>query len=56
MYIYQPSRILLKQQIKKQSHYIKGKVLDVGSGDFSRYKSLFNYKEYIRMDIERMIM
>ncbi len=53
MYIYQPSRILLKQQIKKQSHYIKGKVLDVGAGDFSRYESLFNCKEYIKMDIKK---
>ena len=53
MYIYQPSRILLKQQVKKQSHYIKGKVLDVGAGDFSRYESLFNCKEYIKMDTEK---
>ena len=53
MYIYQPSRILLKQQIKKQSHYIKGRVLDVGAGDFSRYESLFDCKEYIKMDIKK---
>jgi len=53
MYIYQPSRILLKQQIKKQSHYIKGKVLDIGAGDFSRYESFFDCKEYIKMDIEK---
>lgn len=53
MYIYQPVRILLKQQIKKYSHHIRGKVLDVGAGSFSRYRDLFNYDEYIKVDIEK---
>ncbi len=52
MYIYQPNRILLDRQIKKYSHYIKGRVLDVGAGSFSRYVGFFNYREYIKMDIQ----
>ncbi len=52
MYIYQPNRILLDEQIKKYSRYIKGKVLDVGAGSFSRYQRFFNVQEYIKMDIE----
>lgn len=52
MYIYQPQRILLREQIKKYSPYIKGGVLDVGSGSYSRYIDLFNFQEYVKMDIE----
>jgi len=50
-YIYQPHRILLHKQIKKYSYFIKGKVLDVGAGSYSRYIDVFNCKEYIKMDI-----
>ncbi|OGZ32597.1 MAG: hypothetical protein A3I88_02540 [Candidatus Portnoybacteria bacterium RIFCSPLOWO2_12_FULL_39_9] len=53
MYIYQPDRVLLKRQIEKYSHYIKGKVLDVGAGKTSRYRDLFDCREYIKMDIEK---
>jgi len=53
MYIFQPDRYLLKQQVKKYSHYIKGKVLDVGAGKFSRYRSLFACDKYIKMDVEK---
>lgn len=53
MYIFQPDRVLLAQQVKKYSHYINGRVLDVGAGDFSRYISFFNHKEYIKMDIKK---
>jgi len=53
MYIFQPDRYLLKQQIKRYSHYIKGKVLDVGAGEFSRYRNLFKCEEYIKMDIKK---
>ncbi|MFZ5559786.1 MAG: class I SAM-dependent methyltransferase [Patescibacteria group bacterium] len=51
--IYQPVRVLLEEQVKKYSHYIKGKVLDVGAGSFSRYEGLFNCSEYIKMDVEK---
>lgn len=53
MYIFQPERYLLKQQVKKYSHYIKGRVLDVGAGEFSRYQDLFKCDEYIKMDIKK---
>lgn len=53
MYIFQPDRFLLFQQIKKYSFYIKGKVLDVGAGDFSRYRGLFTCEEYIKLDIKK---
>lgn len=52
MYLYQPNRILLDEQIKKCSSYIKGKVLDVGAGAFSRYKGFFHFQEYIKMDVQ----
>lgn len=51
MYIFQPDRYLLEKQIKVVSHYIKGKVLDLGAGDFNRYGHLFNCDEYLKMDI-----
>lgn len=51
MYIFQPRRFSLDEQIKKFSPYIKGKVLDVGAGSYSRYTDFFNFKEYVKMDI-----
>lgn len=50
MYIYKPYRILLDEQIKKYSSYIKGKILDVGAGSYSHYIDFFKYQEYIKMD------
>jgi len=41
----------LEKQIKKYSFHIKGKVLDVGAGSFSRYIDHFDCEEYIKMDI-----
>ena len=49
--IYQPARTELWNQIKKYSHFISGRVLDVGAGGVSRYQNLFNCTEYLRMDI-----
>ena len=51
-YIYQTDRIELYEQIKCHSSFIKGRVLDVGAGSFSRYKDLFNFDEYIKMNTE----
>jgi SAM-dependent methyltransferase len=51
MYIFQPDRYLLQKQIKSVSHYIEGKVLDVGAGEFDRYGKFFRPKERVRMDI-----
>ncbi len=52
MYIFQLERKLLKDLIKQNSHFIKGKVLDVGSGTHRRYQSLFvDVNEYITLDV-----
>ena len=42
----------MDEQIKKYSPYIKGRVLDVGAGSYSRYIDFFKYQEYVKMDIE----
>jgi len=52
-YIYQPERILLEKQVRKYARYIKGIVLDVGSGEPKRYASLFKYNKYITLDIDK---
>ncbi len=49
--IFQPDRYLLKKQVKKYSHYIKGIVLDAGSGDGKRYKSFFKFDKYLTLDV-----
>ncbi|MCX6813430.1 MAG: methyltransferase domain-containing protein [Candidatus Azambacteria bacterium] len=49
--IFQPDRYLLKQQIKKYAHYIKGIVLDAGSGEIRRYKSFLKFEKYLTLDI-----
>lgn len=51
--MFQPDRYLLKKQIQKHSHYIKGIVLDAGSGDGERYKKFFNFDKYIKLDINQ---
>lgn len=49
--LFQPDRYLLKKQIKKNAHYIKGIVLDAGSGDGERYKNFFKFDKYVTLDI-----
>jgi len=49
-YVYKTGRIELREQIKRHAKFIKGRVLDVGSGGFSRYIDLFKFDEYIKMD------
>jgi len=51
MSIFQPDRYLLKKQIQKHAKYIKGVVLDAGSGDGERYKSFFKFDKYMTLDI-----
>ena len=51
-YIYKTGRIELREQIKQHARFIGGRVLDVGAGSLSRYKDLFNFDEYVKMDIE----
>jgi len=50
MYIFQPTRFLIRESIKKHGHYIKGRVLDAGSGSFTRYKQFFNFDKYLTLD------
>lgn len=51
MYIFQLDRTLLQEQIRKFAHNIHGDVLDIGGGEFQRYKKYFKYKSYISMDV-----
>lgn len=51
-YIYKTGRIELIKQIKQHSKFIKGRILDVGAGSFSRYKDFFEFDEYIKMNTE----
>lgn len=50
-YIYHISRSLLQEQVKKFGHYMNGRVLDAGSGGYSRYKHLLSCQSIVRMDI-----
>jgi len=50
-YIYKTGRIELREQIQRHAHFIKGQVLDVGAGNFSRYQDLFDFDEYVRMNV-----
>lgn len=51
--IFQPDRYLLKKQVKKYARYIKGVVLDAGSGEGERYKNFFKFDKYIKLDINK---
>jgi SAM-dependent methyltransferase len=51
MYIYQPDRALLKEQIKKASSFVRGKTLDVGAGEVNRYGKMFQTETYTKMDV-----
>lgn len=53
MYIFQPDRYLIDQQLKKIGNHINGYILDVGAGKFIRYKNYFqNIEKYVRLDID----
>ncbi len=49
-FIWQPERYLIKKQIQKHAHYLKGTVLDVGAGSFKRYAPYLNVDKYITLD------
>lgn len=51
-YIYKTGRIELYEQIKRHTKFIRGQVLDIGAGNFHRYKDLFNFDKYVGMDIQ----
>ena len=52
MFIFQPERYLLRQQIQKLSYYVRGIVLDIGAGRFDRYSDLFSADHYVRLELE----
>ncbi|MDR3570884.1 MAG: class I SAM-dependent methyltransferase [Candidatus Pacebacteria bacterium] len=51
-YIFQPARHELREQIKRHSSYVRGRVLDVGSGPKPPYRDLFDSTEYVKLDRE----
>ena len=51
-YFHNTGRIRFFKQVRLHKDAIFGRVLDIGAGNFSRYKELFNFDEYVRMDIE----
>ncbi len=51
MYIFQVDRFLLQKQIAEKIRYLKGKTLNIGSGQFERYELPTTVTEYVRMDI-----
>lgn len=51
-YIYHISRVLLQEKVKKYGHYMRGSVLDAGSGSYARYKHLLSCNSIVRMDVE----
>ena len=44
--IFQIDRRLLGRQAKSAKQYVRGRVLDVGSGDFLRYRDFFSFDVY----------
>jgi SAM-dependent methyltransferase len=50
MYIFQPDRFLLDQQIRRFAHYVSGRTLDVGAGSFNRYQRYFQVSSYVKTD------
>ncbi len=50
-YIYHISRVLLQEKVKKFGHYMSGRVLDAGSGSYSRYQHLFSCQSIVRLDV-----
>jgi len=51
-FIYKINRVLLQKNIKKFSHHITGKVLDVGSGNYNRYQHLLSCESMVCFDVE----
>lgn len=49
--LFQPDRYLLRRQIKSNASFIKGIILDAGSGEVRRYKTFFNFEKYLTLDI-----
>ncbi len=51
-YLYNISRILLQERIAVFGHYVRGRVLDAGSGSYDRYSHLFSSDSVVHLDIK----
>lgn len=51
MYIYQVERILISKQLKHFAKYIIGETLDVGGGEYNRYRDLFDCNTFTCLDV-----
>lgn len=51
MFVFQADRFLLRKHVSEVAHYITGKTLDVGAGEYARYDQLFPQAQCIKMDI-----
>ena len=51
MYIYQVERTLIRKQLTRVAHYIRGDVLDIGGGERTRYKDIFSPDSFSCLDI-----
>lgn len=52
MYTYKPDRKEIEAALKWFAPSVSGRVLDVGGGSYRRYAHLFNFTEYITVDME----
>ena len=50
--IFQPARIELGRVIRRNAHFLSGKILDVGAGGFDRYGSFISSVEYVHMNMQ----
>jgi SAM-dependent methyltransferase len=50
-YLYKVARALVQKKVAKNAHYIKGKTLDAGAGDYGRYHHHFKNAEIVTMDV-----
>lgn len=51
-YIFQTVRVELDAAVRRHTHFLKGRILDVGAGSYNRYGSYFKAAEYVRMNME----
>lgn len=49
-YIFQTVRVELDAAIKRNAHLLRGKILDVGAGEYDRYSAYFKASDYVRMN------
>jgi SAM-dependent methyltransferase len=52
VYIYQPERALLRQQVERHARRLRGLTLDIGAGELSRYRKLLPSAGYLKLDVQ----